>query len=139
MMGRLSFQAYKGLLNVHDDLVIVVDSKDLFDSLSTCRSATNKSIRADLSLIRHEFETQHISRMIWIPGNINPADAITKPDSPLTQTLQLLMFSGELPIDLESPSIAKVVTFLVSLGSKGIIMNFALCFTSRCTWTLANS
>lgn len=81
------------------ELVIMVDSKDLYGSLSTCRSATDKSIRADVSLIRYEFETRKINCMVWIPGKLNPADAITKPDSPLCQTMQLLMFSGTILID----------------------------------------
>lgn len=100
--GKVLVRAYQELLDITMDLVVIVDSKDLYDSLSTCRGATDKSIRADVSLIRYEFETQKISRMIWIPGNVNPADALTKPDSPLRQTLQLLMFSGRIPIDFST-------------------------------------
>lgn len=40
--------------------------------------------------------------MAWIPGKLNPADAITKQTSPLCQTLQLLILSGTIPIDFEA-------------------------------------
>ena len=110
--GKTLVQAYQTLLNLNVDLVIVVDTKDLYDSLSTCRNATDKSIRADVSLIRYEFETHKINRMVWIPGKLNSADAITKPDSPLCQTLQLLMFSGTIPIDFEASQSRESAQFL---------------------------
>ena len=37
--------------------------------------------------------------MIWIPGSINLADPGTKSDSNLTQSLQLLLVGGAVPID----------------------------------------
>ncbi len=37
--------------------------------------------------------------MIQIPGNANLADLGTKPNSPLTDTSQLLLFSGKIQID----------------------------------------
>eukprot|EP00171_Calliarthron_tuberculosum_P001292 IDg1292t1 len=98
-MGKTIVKSYERLLNVKVDNLIVVDTKDLYSSLSTCRNSIDKSIRADVSVIRYEFETKNISRMVWIPGKCNLADAGTKPNSPLTNALQLMMFSGELPID----------------------------------------
>lgn len=97
--GKHLADAFGELLGIEVDLLIAVDSKDLFDSLSTCRNATDRSIRGDVSLIRHEFEMQRVSKMIWIPVRINPADSLTKVKSPLCQMLQLLMFSGKLPTD----------------------------------------
>ena len=52
-----------------------------------------------MSVIRYEFEMKKVSRMIWIPGKINYADACTKENSPLVEALQTLLFSGELTID----------------------------------------
>ncbi len=37
--------------------------------------------------------------MTWIPGNSNVADLGTKPNSQLTDTLQLLLAFAKLPID----------------------------------------
>ena len=93
--------AYKALLGVHIDLQLVVDSKDLYDSLSTCRNSIDRSIRVDVSVIRYEFETHKVNKISWIPGKVNLADPLTKPNSPLTFPLQLTMFSGALSISFE--------------------------------------
>lgn len=56
------------LLNIPVYLHAVVDSKDLFSTLSTCRNAIEKSIRGDVIVIRYEFETKTLNKLIWIPG-----------------------------------------------------------------------
>ena len=84
-------KAYKKLLCMSVQHVVAVDSKDLFTTPSTCRSATDRSIRADVSVIHYAFETHNVNGMLWIPGSVNLADTFTKPDSPLCQPLQLLM------------------------------------------------
>eukprot|EP00178_Gracilaria_changii_P001336 TRINITY_DN1187_c0_g1_i1.p1 TRINITY_DN1187_c0_g1~~TRINITY_DN1187_c0_g1_i1.p1 ORF type:complete len:639 (-),score=88.06 TRINITY_DN1187_c0_g1_i1:5196-7112(-) len=100
--GKVLKRAFSKLLDVEVSLLVVVDSKDLFDTLSTCRNATDRSIRADVSVIRYEFETYQVSRMSWIPGKLNFADPLTKLDSPLCSALELLLFKGEIPIDTSS-------------------------------------
>eukprot|EP00178_Gracilaria_changii_P027963 TRINITY_DN936_c0_g2_i2.p1 TRINITY_DN936_c0_g2~~TRINITY_DN936_c0_g2_i2.p1 ORF type:complete len:399 (+),score=36.11 TRINITY_DN936_c0_g2_i2:473-1669(+) len=100
--GKVLTNAFHKLLNVEVDLLVVVDSKDLFDTLSTCRNATDRSIRADVSVIRYEFETHNISRMIWIPNKLNLADPLTKLDSFLCTSLELLLYSGTIPLDTAS-------------------------------------
>ena len=97
--GKVLAKALEELLGTEVKLWIVVDSKDLFSTLSTCRLATDRSIRGDVSSIRFEFATKNVSSMIWVPGKINLADPGTKPDSQLTQTLQVLLESGCLPIN----------------------------------------
>ena len=79
----------------------VVDSKDLYSSLSTQRQSIDKSIRGDVSMIRYYFETGVLSQVVWIPGKVNLADVGTKPDSPLTTALQHCLASGTLPFDFE--------------------------------------
>lgn len=99
--GKVIAKTFEVLLGTEVQLFIVVDSKDLFTTLSTCRNASDRSIRADVSVIRFEFETQCVSRMIWVPGKTNLADPGTKPNSPLDQALQLMLFTGEIPISFE--------------------------------------
>ncbi len=77
MEGKVLVNAYRQLLNIEIDLLIAVDSKDLYDTLSTCRNATDRSTRADVSVIRYEFETKNVSRMIWVSGKSNLADPLT--------------------------------------------------------------
>ena len=89
---------------IHDskiDLWIVVDTKHLFATLSTCRVASDRSIRGDVSSIRFEFFTKVFSKTIWVPGSTNLAACGTEPDIPLTNFMQLLLVSGSIPIDLK--------------------------------------
>lgn len=75
-------------------------TRDLFNSLSTCRNSADRSIRADVNFIRYEFQSQNISSILWVPGKVNLADPYTKPNSPLTRTLQLLLSSRKIPLGL---------------------------------------
>ncbi|PXF49341.1 hypothetical protein BWQ96_00915 [Gracilariopsis chorda] len=97
--GKVLANAFRKLLAVKVDLFVVVDSKDLFDTLSTCRNATDRSIRAEVSVIRYEFETHNVSQIIWIPGKLNLADLLKKSDSPLRTSLEILLYSGTIPLD----------------------------------------
>lgn len=92
--AKMLAAAYTALLHVKIDVVVCVDCKDLYDSLSTCHRSADKSIRADVAVIMYEFETHNINRMIWIPGKINPADPLTKRDSPMNKALQLMLYNG---------------------------------------------
>lgn len=99
--GKALSQAMSTLLNYPVDLTIVLDSKDLYDTIFTFRLPTDRSIRGDVALIRYEFETRKVSRMIRVPGKMNSSDPLTKQDSPLVSSLQLTLFSGELPFNFE--------------------------------------
>lgn len=101
--GKVLAKAYETLLGIEIDLSVIVDSKDLYDTLSTCQNSTDRSVRADVSVIRYEFETEKVNSMIWIPEKLNIADALTKPNSSTTEMLQLAMYSGKLPIDFNEP------------------------------------
>lgn len=43
----------------------------------------------------------------WIPGKINLANVVTKPDSPLTESLQLTMFTVRMKNDFSDESDTK--------------------------------
>ena len=85
--GKVLVKDFEELLSTEVNLCTVVDSEDLFSTLSSCRVASDRFIRFDFSAIRFEFATKNLSSMIWVPGKINLADPGTKPDSLLTQTL----------------------------------------------------
>ena len=95
--GKIIAQAYSTLLGYKVNLIVALDSKDLFQSLSTQRNSIDKSIRADVNVIRHEFETKNVHKIMWIPGKQNLSDPGTKCDSPLSISLQLMLFTGTLP------------------------------------------
>lgn len=93
-------RALSTLLCIPVKLIVVVDSTDIFTSLSTRRNLIDKSIRADENVIRFEYEVRNVDEMCWLPGPVNLADPGTKTTSPLNQSLQLLMNSGIIPIDI---------------------------------------
>ncbi|PXF42474.1 hypothetical protein BWQ96_07812 [Gracilariopsis chorda] len=90
--GKRLVKALTKLFNMDVFLSVIVDSTDLFDTLSTCRNALDRSIRAAVSVIRYEFENQNVNHMVWVPANCNLADSLTKLNSPLNQALELLLF-----------------------------------------------
>ena len=108
--------AFEKLVGIEVELNIIVDSKDLFTSLSTCRVPEDKSIRADVQLIRYCFETKKIENIIWIPGAVNPADPLTKKDSPILESLQIMLYQGEIPLDLSREKRNPLVNHLAKVG-----------------------
>ena len=50
--AKVLVKAYQVLFGIHVDLVLVVDSKDLFETLSTCQNSLDRSIRADANVTR---------------------------------------------------------------------------------------
>jgi hypothetical protein len=99
--GKLLASVYSILLNVCVDLVLCVDSKSLWDSISTCHEPIDRSIRPDVALLRYDFERRALHELVWIPGTINPADALTKENSSVTPILQIIMQEGTLAIDVD--------------------------------------
>lgn len=77
------------LLNVHVQLVIVLDFCNLFDALSTGRNAIDRSILSDG--IRYKFESKIADCNIWVPGKVNQADVCTKLNIALKQTFQIIL------------------------------------------------
>lgn len=73
--------------------------RDLFSTLSTCRLASDRSIRRDVGSKRFQFAIKSVYLMTWVPGKISLADPRAEHGIDLTQTLQLLFESGCLPID----------------------------------------
>lgn len=99
--GKIIKLVISQLLNISIDFWEAIDSKDLFDTLTTCHAANDKSIRGDVACIRYDFETHWVNRMTWIPGSCNLTDPLTKLNSPLEDALQILICDGELPISFE--------------------------------------
>ena len=101
--GNVMKKAFEVLLNINVRLILAVDSKNLYESLSTTHQSSDRSIRAEFSVIGYEFETHNIDQISWIPGKVNLADAVTKQDRCLFQALQLSMFTSKICISLENP------------------------------------
>lgn len=79
-------------------LHISQDLKGLLSSLSTPRISVDKSIRADVSVIRYEIERRFVSRIIRILGREKLADPSTKANNSLTSAQQLFMQNVSIPL-----------------------------------------
>lgn len=90
--GQATVGAYQTLLIISVHLCCIAESKDLWSTLSTCRVPEDKSIRANVGLIRYQHETHQINQMVWFPGSVNLADPLTNPNSPVTTALLLNIF-----------------------------------------------
>ena len=58
-----------------------------------------------MNVIRFDFETKAVDQLVWIPGRTNLADPGTKRDSALSEALQLLLYTGKIPIDLSEAEV----------------------------------
>lgn len=67
-------------------LLVALHKSDLFTPFSTQQNLVDKSMRADVNVIRYNFETQHVNKLVWIPGPVNLTDSGTNTDSPITQS-----------------------------------------------------
>lgn len=74
-------------------LALLVDSMDLYKSLSSQRHTTDKSVRSDVNAIRFYYETT-VDLFRWIKGIYNPADVGTNLNSPLIETYALTAATG---------------------------------------------
>lgn len=60
------------------------------------------SFMEEIGFMRYDFETKKIFRMMWIKGTTNLSDPLTKRDSPLITSLQLLLHSAMIPINFDA-------------------------------------
>ncbi|KAI0997137.1 hypothetical protein K3495_g11048 [Podosphaera aphanis] len=70
-------------------LVICTDSRSLYDFLFKLGTTREKRLMIDITSLRHSYERREITEVIWIDGNTNPADAMTK--SKPCQALKILI------------------------------------------------
>lgn len=77
-------------------LQLCVDSKDIFTSLSSKLNSIDRSIQSDVAFIWFEIHVGPVDKIKWIPGRLNLADVLTKPDIPLTGLLRLALYTSKL-------------------------------------------
>lgn len=88
------------LLRLSVPLIILLDSCDLFNSLSTPRNSTNKSIREDVICTKQKYKMGHANEVVCIPERVSLADPGTETDSLLTRALLHTPGTGTIAIDL---------------------------------------
>ena len=80
---------------------LIADTKDSYTSWSTKKTLIDKSIGGDVNVIRYEFETRDVNKIIWIPGSTNVLDPGTKPNISLSVIFKLNILTGRLKMDFE--------------------------------------
>lgn len=90
-------------------MLVYMDSKSLYDSLTGINTTTENRILNDLAVLRHAYELRDISKVVLVSTKDNPADALTK-DSP-SPVLMRWMLTNELTISAKSCGDRKVKTY----------------------------
>lgn len=82
--------------------VLHVDSRGLYDTITTLHAGKEYRLRQTVERIRNSFESKDLDILRWIPGTANIADALTKRNIKMHRSLNLVATTGHLNIDLES-------------------------------------
>ena len=74
-----------------------VDSRALYDTVSTLHESKDYRLRQTVQRIRDSFEAKDLDALVWIPGTSNIADALTKRNPELQKRLAVVCSTGEFP------------------------------------------
>ena len=84
-------------------ITLVTDSSGLHRNCATESTPRDKSTLQDITKLRMAYDEKQLEKIVWIPGNSNPADALTKPLPGATAAiLDDLISSGKLHIDVNN-------------------------------------
>ena len=79
-----------------------IDSRCLYDTITTLHEGRDYRLRPTVQRIRNSFDSHELNHMRWIPGDMNPSDALTKRNPHSWQLLNEILSSGILCINVES-------------------------------------
>jgi len=82
--------------------VLHVDSRALYDTITTLHEGKEYRLRQTVERIRNSFESKELDVLRWIPGNINIADALTKRNIAMHRLLNKVAVDGSLCIDVDN-------------------------------------
>lgn len=80
-------------------LSMCTDSQSLYDCLVKLGTTQEKRLMIDILSIRQSYERREITEVLWIAGDKNPADAMTK--SKPCAALQQLIESNKLQLEVQ--------------------------------------
>ena len=86
---------------------LCVDSNGLYDNITTLRDGNDYRMRQTVQRIRDFFQSKELSRLRWIPGKVNIADALTKRNPVMHRLLNRIANDGYLefpPHDIKEVS-----------------------------------
>lgn len=62
------------------ELTLFTDSKSLYSLVITLSQTTELRLQFNLQILRDAFERREITNIVWIAGEENPSDDLSKPD-----------------------------------------------------------
>ena len=77
------------ILQIDLPLVLCTNSKSLYDCLVRLGTTQEKRLMIDVMCLRQAYERRQVTKVKWIDGDTNPADALTK-GKPCTALSQLI-------------------------------------------------
>ena len=77
-------------------LTVYTDSKSLYKCLVKLGTTQEKRLMVDIMYLRQAYECRQITEIVWIDGNFNPADVMTK--SKLCQALRDLINTNRITL-----------------------------------------
>ena len=81
------------------DHKLLVDSRSLYDSISTKHDMKEFRLRQAVESLRTSFELGEFATLRWIAGKANPADAITKRNPSTGPLLSEMCVTGRLVVN----------------------------------------
>lgn len=95
-----------GLNSIFKDAAVrnelFTDSRCLYDTITTLHEGKDFRLRPTVQRLRNSFDSRELDFMKWIPGTINPADALTKRNPETTKLLNEMTSTGVVCIDIHS-------------------------------------
>ena len=73
---------------------LLVDSKSLFETITTLHNSGDYRLRKTVSRMRDSFESEELNVLRWVPDTVNYADAMTKRNLRLNYGLTRMLQSG---------------------------------------------
>lgn len=83
--------------------ILNVDSKALFDTITTLHEGKEYRLRQTVQRIRDSFESKELNMLRWIQGNVNIADALTKRNPALHKLLNRVAATRNLELPEHLP------------------------------------
>jgi len=87
---------FTGTVGVGLPVHAFVDSRALFDSLSSTATTGSKEVRAAVAELRDHLRLGTMASVTWLPGSLQLADGLTKPTG--AGPLRAAVASGWLPL-----------------------------------------
>lgn len=75
-----------------------VDSKGLYDTVTTLHEGRDYRLRQTVQRIRDSFESQELNVLRWVQGPVNVADGLTKRNTNTQRLLMRILNSGKLQL-----------------------------------------